>query len=115
MYYRKMGQIDTAIAEFLLIAEVYDNPYISAEARYRIGELYLRQNNYEKAEDSFVIIRDKFAGYEDWYSLGMLGLGEIYEKQNRVDEAKEIYIVVSELRPDDEFGKTAKSRLKRLK
>ena len=115
MYYRMKNNISTAISEFEKIAEVYDNPYISAEARYRIGELYLRDNNIEKATESFELLKDKFAGYEDWYSLGMLSLGEIYEKGKKLDEAREIYLTIIEIRPDDEFGKTAKTRIKRIK
>jgi tol-pal system protein YbgF len=115
MYHRMKGNVSEAIAEFEKIAEVYDNPSISAEARYRIGELYLRADSLSKAEENFVIIRDKFAGYEDWYSLGMLHLGEIYEKNDKKDEAREIYATILELRPEDEFGKTARTRLKRIK
>ena len=114
MYYRFMGYNEAAISEFAKIAEVYDNPVISAEARYRMGELYLKMNDIENARLCFEIIREKFAGYEDWFSLGMLGLGEIYDRQGRRDETIEIYKMIQQLRPDDEFGKTATARLRRL-
>ena len=45
----------------------------------------------------------------------MLSLGEIYEKGEKLDEAREIYLTIIEIRPDDEFGKTAKTRIKRIK
>ncbi len=115
MYYRMKEDYPAAIKDFEVIAEVYDSPDIAAESRYRIGELYLRMNQQDSAEASFAILQAKFAGYEDWYSLGMLSLGELYEKKDRHEEAKEIYGTILQLRPEDEFGKTAKTRLKRLK
>lgn len=115
MYYRIKGENETAIKEFEKVAEIYDNPTIAAEARYRIGELYLKMGDRTNAQNSFEIIKDKFSGYEDWFSLGMLGLGEIYEKQENKEEAIEIYRTIQQLRPTDEFGKTATQRLKRLK
>jgi len=115
MFYRLKGYDAMAISEFAKIAEVYDNPVISAEARFRIGELHLRMGDVENARISFEIIRDKFAGYEDWFSLGMLSLGEIYERGGNSEEAIEIYEIILQLRPDDEFGRTASQRLRRLR
>ena len=44
----------------------------------------------------------------------MLGLGEIYERIGQIDAARDIYQTIIEIREDDEFGKTATQRLKRL-
>jgi TolA-binding protein len=115
MFYRLKGYDAMAINQFSKIADIQDNPYISSEARFRIGELYLKMNNIDSARHSFEIIRDKFAGYEDWFSLGMLRLGEIYEREGNTDEAIEIYEIILQLRPDDEFGRTASQRLRRLR
>ena len=114
MFYRLKGYNEAAINEFARIAEVYDNPVISAEARYRMGELYLKMDDKQNAQICFEIIREKFAGYEDWFSLGMLSLGELYDKQGNREEAIEIYRTIQQLRPDDEFGKAATARLRRL-
>ena len=114
MYYRFLGMSNEAIREFAIIAEVYDNPDLAAESRYRMGELYIKLENRAAAQECFELLRDKFAGYDDWYSLGMLGLGEIYERQGMIDEARDIYQTIIELREDDEFGKTAAQRLRRL-
>jgi predicted TPR repeat methyltransferase len=53
-------------------------------------------------------------GGEDWYSLGLLQLGECYEQLGRPEAAAEVYRVLLNLRPGDEFGKTAQARLNRL-
>ena len=115
MYYRFLGMNTEAIREFAIIAEVYDNPDIAAESRFRMGELYLKMDDRENAQQCFELLRDRFAGYEDWYSLGLINLADIYERQGYVDEAKELYIIIQKLRMDDEFGKTATQRLKRMK
>ena len=115
MHYRANGLYDSAIYYFQIIANIEDNPKISSESQYRIGELWMRQNEYQKAILNFVRVKEKFEGYEDWYSLALLNLGEAYEKTDNPESAKEIYNALEAIRPDDDFGKTAKSRLKRIK
>jgi TolA-binding protein len=115
MYYRYKGNNEAALAEFSQLAEVYDNPDLAAECRYRMGEIYLKLDDFVNARLAFEIIRDKFAGYEDWFSLGMLGLGDLDERDGLIDDAREIYSTIHQIRPDDEFGKSAAQRLKRLR
>ncbi|HRP01167.1 MAG TPA: tetratricopeptide repeat protein [Candidatus Kapabacteria bacterium] len=115
MHYRANGQYDSARTYFNIISDIKDNPKISSEARYRIGELYFRDKDYENAIKNFIIVKDNYEGFEDWYSLALINLGESYEKTNNIDSAKEIYNTLEIIRPNDDFGKTAKSRLKRLK
>lgn len=115
MHYRGNGQYDSARTYFALISDVKENPKISSEARYRIGELYFRDKDYQNAINNFVIVKDNFEGFEDWYSLSLLNLGEAYEKIGNNDSAREIYNTLEIIRPNDDFGKTAKSRLKRMK
>ncbi len=114
-YFRAKGMNDSARAEFAKLADNYDNPALAAQAQYTIGELWMRQDSCEKAIVAFEVVREKFSGYEDWYSLALLNLGECYEKTGRTEDAKEIYLALEALRPEDEFGKTATQRLKRLK
>ncbi|PKL85337.1 MAG: hypothetical protein CVV22_08720 [Ignavibacteriae bacterium HGW-Ignavibacteriae-1] len=115
MHYRTLEQYDSARHHFEFIADIEDNPKISSESRYRIGELWMRDKNYIKAIESFLIVKDKFEGYEDWYSQSLLNLGESYENLEQFDFAREIYRVLEIIRPDDDYGKTAKSRLNRIK
>jgi TolA-binding protein len=115
MHYRTIGKYDSAIYHFQFIADIDDNPKISSESRYRIGELWMRDKDYTKAIESFLIVKDKFEGYEDWYSQSLLNLGECYENLEQFDSAREIYRVLEIIRPDDDYGKTAKSRLNRIK
>ncbi len=115
MHYRANGRNDSARVNFAYISAIEDNPNISSECQYRIGELWMRDKNYDKAIESFIIVKEKYEGFEDWFSLALLGLGESYENVGQIDNAKEIYKALEALRPDDDFGNTAKSRLKRIK
>lgn len=114
MYYRQKGWLDSAISQFEIISAQNYNPLLASEAQFRIGEIYLRSNEIKKAIDAFTIVKEKFAGYEDWFTLSVLNLGECYEKNEQIDKAIEQYQAISVLRPDDDFGKTAKRRLKDL-
>ena len=88
---------------------------MAAECSYHIGELNMREKNYKDAAKAFETVRDKYDGYEDWYSLSLLSLGECYENAEDYEAAREIYLVLQSIRMDDEFAKTAQHRLKRLK
>lgn len=115
MHYRASGMNDSARVHFAYISAVEDNPSISSECQYRIGELWMRDKNYDKAIESFIIVKDKYEGFEDWYSLSLLSLGEAYENLENYEEASSIYRALEALRPEDDFGNTAKSRIKRIK
>ena len=91
-----------------------DQPLLAANALYDIGVSYVREKRYDEAVLTFSRVRTDFAGAEDWYTLSLLGLGESLEALQRPTEAKLIYELVLSLRGDDDFGKTAQARLKRL-
>lgn len=115
MHYRAAGQNDSARVNFAFISSIDDNPNISSECQYRIGELWMRDKNYEMASAAFIQVKDKYEGFEDWYSLSLLSLGEAYENLEKFQEAREIYSALEALRPGDDFGNTAKSRINRIK
>lgn len=115
MYYRNKGMTDSAIAEFTILAnDSTVNEELSAEALYRIGELWVKQKDFEKAVETYKKVYDKYAGVEDWYSLSILGLGESYENLNQIEKAIDAYKVLQSLRPGDDYGETAARRIKRL-
>ncbi len=115
MYYRSKGMNDSARAEFRILAQSEFNPLIASEAQYRIGELWVRNKEYESAIEALKTVRDNFSGYEDWFSLALLALGESYENIEDWTAAREAYQSLQALRPDDDFGKTAGRRLKRIR
>lgn len=114
MYHRSRNNLDSSRMIFEILANSYESPFIAAEAQYRIGELWIRQENCEKAIESFKLVKERFLGYEDWYSLALLSMGECLEKQNKNIDAIDIYREIIALRPDDDFGMTANRRIKHL-
>lgn len=112
MYYRNRDQYDTARIELAQIA--VRNDELGAEAQYRIGELWLRDKNFEKARDAFLQSKERFPNEEDWHTLALIGLGEAYEQLGNIDAARETYRLIVALREDDDFAKTAEARLARL-
>lgn len=115
MFWRLRGQFDSARIHFSKLALREENPLVAAEAQYRIGELYLRERKHNEALTAFLTARDKYSMVEDWFTLSMLGLGECYEFLGQIDAAKDVYATLQELRKDDDYGRTAAARLKRLK
>jgi len=114
MYFRNKGWLDSAVIEFRKLAKSNINANMAAEAQYRIGEIYMRQGDCENAVDAYSYVKENFAGIEDWFTLALLNLGECYERLEKPDKAIEAYRAIVTLRPDDDFGKTAKRRIKSL-
>jgi TolA-binding protein len=113
-FYMMNGLNDSARTHFEIIANSKSDPVLSAEAQYRIGELWKRDNNLENAAIAYAVVRDYFPGVEKWYPLAMINLGEVYELLNQNDKAIDVYKAVMNQYPDDDYGKTVKLRLKRL-
>jgi tol-pal system protein YbgF len=114
MYFRIKGWLDSAVVEFQKLIHSNLNPSLSAESQYRIGEIRMRQEKLEDAVTAFIAVKENFAGIEDWFTLALLNMGECYERLQQNEKAIETYQAISTLRPDDDFGKTAKRRLKQL-
>jgi len=114
MYFRSRLMYDSALVHFKPLAKRIDNPNIAAEAQYRIGELWMKQKEYENAITAFLGVREQFSSIEDWFSLSLLGLGDCYETIKNYDAAKEVFQTLTTLRPEDDYGKSAAARLKRI-
>ena len=114
MWYRERRANDSARAMFRPIVDYTENPALAAEAAYRIAELWQSQGNCTAAADTFSIVLDRFEGVEDWYTLSLLGLAECAEAQGDRAKARELYQTIMILRPDDDFGRTAAARRRRL-
>lgn len=114
MWYREHRSNDSARMMFRPIVGYSDNPQLAAEAAYRIGELWQREGNCPAAADTFSLVLDRFEGIEDWYTLSLLGLAECAETQGDRAKARELYQTIMILRPDDDFGRTAAARRRRL-
>ncbi len=114
MAYRRQRNADSARYHFEVLGTRRDAPLLAAHSLYLAGEIDVRDKRYERAIGYFDKVRNDYAGYEDWYTLSMLGLGECYEQVGNKEGALEVYAVVAGLRPDDDYGKAALARVKRL-
>lgn len=113
--YRRQGTIDSARFHLEVLARRTERPAIASNALYDLGTSYMREKRYDQAIIHFENVRTEFAGFEDFYTLSLLSLGECYESVNRIADARTVYELLVRLRPDDDYGKTAASRIKRLK
>ena len=114
MYYRDRNEYDSAKYYLGLITLNPNDPEVASEAQYRIAEMWFREKNYETAIAEFKKCQEDYKDYEDWYSLSLLNIGECYEKTGDTDNAKIVYKTLANLRPDDEYGKSAAKRLEML-
>ncbi|MFN8367796.1 MAG: tetratricopeptide repeat protein [Candidatus Kapaibacterium sp.] len=114
MSLREKNLYDSARKIFEPLITYTDNPLLAAEAAFRTGELWMRENRWNEAIQSFTIVKEKYDKEEDWYTLSIINLGECYEKVKDNAKAKEMYQTVIILHGADDYGKTASSRLKRM-
>jgi len=114
MYYRSKRMVDSMRYHLQVLGSRVQNPMLASNALYLIGESYVREARHAEAVTVFEVVRNDFAGNEDWYTLSMLGLGESYEALERPVDAKDVYQTIATLRPDDDYGKAAAARLKRM-
>ncbi|MBU3698447.1 MAG: tetratricopeptide repeat protein [Candidatus Kapabacteria bacterium] len=112
--HRRAGRLDSTRFHLNLLAQRTDAPLIVANVLYDLGTSFMRERNHAVAAGYFERVRDDHAGIEDWYTLSMLSLGECYEALDRKPDAISTYQTVLTIRPDDDYGKTAQARLKRL-
>ena len=114
MYYRGKRMPDSARDELIILVRTSPNAMIRANALYDIGDTYARERKWDESVEVFQRVRQDYSGFEDWYTLSMIGLGSSYEQLGQLDKAKEAYGVIAQLRADDDYGKTAIARLKRI-
>lgn len=113
-YYKRVDSNSKSRDYFLKLAMNSKSNEFVAESYYRIGELWKKEKQLDSAEAAYMQVKNNYSGYEDWFSLSLVNLGEIYEQRREYLKAKEIYSALLELRPNDDFGNTAKARIIRV-
>lgn len=88
---------------------------LGAAAQFYAGQLLLDQGKTSEAVTAFVRILNSYPNYEEWVVKSYLKLATCYELMKDVKKAKEMYKLVLERHKDDEYGKEAQQKLKRLK
>jgi TolA-binding protein len=111
-WFRSRNQNDSARAQFAQLVGRTDE--LGAEAQYRIGELYQREKQFQKAIEAYAACKTNFADIEDWYSLSLLNMAYCHEQLKNTDAARELYKLVLLVRKNDDFARAAQQSLERL-
>lgn len=88
---------------------------IGAKAQYYLGETLFDQNKITDAISAFVRVRTIFSAYDEWLTRAFLGLGDCYLKLKDKRQAEEMYRTVISKHRNDEFGKEARAKLRKVK
>ena len=88
---------------------------IGAKAQYYLGETLFEQNKITDAISAFVRVRTIFSAYDEWLTRSFLRLGDCYLKLKDSGQAKEMYRTVISKHRNDEFGKEARAKLRKVK
>jgi TolA-binding protein len=88
---------------------------LGAAAQYNLGVLYQAQSKSNEAITAFVRVLNSFSQHDEWATKANLRLGDIYSKMKDNRRAKEMYKAVLDKHPDDDYGKEAQQKMRRLK
>jgi TolA-binding protein len=88
---------------------------IGAKAQYYLGETLFEQDKITDAISAFVRVRTIFSAYDEWLTRSFLRLGDCYLKLKDNRQAKEMYRTVISKHRNDEFGKEAGAKLRKVK
>lgn len=83
----------------------------SAEAGYRVGEIYLTQDKLKDAENAAFDCIKKFGSYEYWLTKSYILLGDIYFKQKDFFNAEATFKSIVENSGNEELKKEAQQKL----
>jgi len=105
---------DNAIAYFSELATKRTDD-LGAKAQYYLGEVLFEQNKITDAISAFVRVRTIFSNYDEWLTKSFLKLGDCYVKLKDNRQAKEMYRTVISKHRNDELGKEAAAKLRKIK
>ena len=88
---------------------------LGASAQYNLGVLYQTQSKANESITAFVRVLNSFQAHDEWVTKANLRLGDIYAKMKDNRRAKEMYKAVMDKHPDDDYGKEAQQKTRRLK
>lgn len=117
----ELGKLELQNKRYKKAAEVLQkvvskrNDDLAAEAQYILGLVYTADGKNNDAITSFVRVTNIFSLYDEWVTKSYLRLGELYTKSGDKNKAREMYKNVLAKHPDDEYGKEAQTKLRKLK
>jgi TolA-binding protein len=88
---------------------------LGAAAQYNLGILYQALGKNSDAITAFVRVLNSFSAHDEWVTKANLRLGDTYAKMKDNRRAKDMYRAVLDKHPDDDYGKEAQQKMRRLK
>ncbi len=107
----ELGQTDRANKEYRWLMENGPSPEEGAEAAFRIGDLYLRKMQYERALGTYYQGIQHFEGFGGKFPEYYLNRGEALYQLGQLDKAKQEFLQFLERFPSHSAGWRATFRL----
>lgn len=108
--YQNNNQLNDAANAYKTVISLGKNEY-SAEARYRVAEILLQQNNLKDAEKAGFDVINKAGSYDYWITKAYILLGDVYFKQDDYFNAEATLKSVVENAGDPQLKQEAQQKL----
>ena len=108
-----IDSLTLALKEFAFVANNDDER--SAEAQYKISEIYYQSGDYVMAENQTNILVEKKSAYKYWIAKGMILLSDIYVVKDELFQARAtLKSLLKHYTGDDELIEQAKNKLAQI-
>ncbi|HMZ46907.1 MAG TPA: hypothetical protein PLU36_08905, partial [Chitinophagaceae bacterium] len=107
------NNLQEAISAYKLVIQIATSEF-SAEAQYRIAEIYLLQNKLNDAEKAAFDVIKKYGSYEYWVTKSYLLLGDIYFIQKDYFNAEATFKSIAENATITELKQEAEQKLAKV-
>lgn len=109
------GENEAAMKE-LNLAALKTQSAVAAEARYRVGEFYYNNKQFEKAEETAFDVINNMSEHDYWVAKSFLLLADTYSaKGNKLQAKSTLQSIIENYEGDDDIVPSAKERLQKLK
>jgi TolA-binding protein len=108
--YQNNNQFDEATDAYKTVISLGKNEY-SAEARYRVAEILLQQNNLKEAEKAGFDVINKAGSYDYWITKAYVLLGDVYFKEQDYFNAEATLRSVVQNASDTQLKQEAQQKL----
>jgi TolA-binding protein len=105
--------LNEAITAYKSVIQISKSEF-SAEAQYRIAEIYLLQNKLTEAEKAGFEVIKKYGSYEYWVTKSYILLGDIYFIQKDYFNAEATFKSVAENATIAELKQEAEQKLAKV-
>jgi TolA-binding protein len=108
--YQNNNQLGDATGAYKAVVSAGKSEY-AAEARYRIAEILLLQNNFKEAEKAGFDVINKAGSYDYWITKAYILLGDVYLKQQDYFNAEATLRSIVENATDAQLKQQAQQKL----